>query len=149
MTKQVEEIKPNDLTSHGNSERDNHAGAMKDNIKCLGSNDLSLSIPADRAIAAKDQHKNFEVKFTDRNNDDLDEFAITEIDPLYDEEDMEGGSHGVNPTLKITSTPSPKEIHPDRYVSWESLGSGRTVGDRVVRTFEDITLTDTSRYVLS
>lgn len=82
-------------------------------------------------------------------NDDKDEFAetIVQSPPVErcEEEDEEGCIVNDGVHVQFSSTPSPKAINAERYVFWESLGCA----DRVVRTYEDITLTDTSRYVLS
>ena len=85
----------------------------------------------------------------DHSNDELDEFASTSLHPLNAAEGVQSKLKRENTHVKFTCTPSPKAINADRYVYWESLGSTRAVGDRVIRTYEDITLTDTSRYVLS
>ena len=61
----------------------------------------------------------------------------------------EEGEGAVPLHTRFSTAESPRALNADRFVVWESLGFNRASGDRIVRTFEDVTLTDTSRYVLS
>ena len=51
--------------------------------------------------------------------------------------------------VHYSSVSPPTTVTADRYVFWESIGNTNGTGERVIRTYEDVTLTDTSRYVLS
>lgn len=51
--------------------------------------------------------------------------------------------------IHYSSVSPPTTVTADRYVFWESIGNTNGTGERVIRTYEDVTLTDTSRYVLS
>lgn len=85
--------------------------------------------------------------------DEPDEFADIVIHSMTDnEEDFSvsanesgEGTREVN----FSSASTPKCNTAERYVFWESIGLAPSGGERFVRTYEDVTLTDTSRYVLS
>ena len=67
------------------------------------------------------------------------------------EQDGSNGNSNGNGSGKVHySSVSPSTtVTADRYVFWESIGNTNGTGERVIRTYEDVTLTDTSRYVLS
>ena len=93
----------------------------------------------------------------DDNFFESDEFAQTVLhsinnnDDTADDEDRTSGREQDGRSGKVHySAVSPQNtVTADRYVFWESIGHTNGTGERVIRTYEDVTLTDTSRYVLS
>lgn len=65
------------------------------------------------------------------------------------EQDGSNGNGIRSGKVHYSSVSPPTTVTADRYVFWESIGNTNGTGERVIRTYEDVTLTDTSRYVLS
>lgn len=65
------------------------------------------------------------------------------------EQDGSSGNSIRSGKVHYSSVSPPTTVTADRYVFWESIGNTNGTGERVIRTYEDVTLTDTSRYVLS
>ena len=111
-------------------------------------------------MRANNQNQYLDEKCQDNCNDELDEFASTVVNDIIDGEVVEDqndndateerprASNVASNVHTATTTPSPRVINANR-LYWESLDGGRNNSDRAGRTYEDITLTDTSRYVIS
>lgn len=93
--------------------------------------------------------------YSEEECNERDEFADTIVHSISDNDvdEVVSGSAEEKSTLEslvqFTSVSPPKAVTAERYVFWESIGDTRGSGERVVRTYEDVTLTDTSRYVIS
>lgn len=93
--------------------------------------------------------------YSDEECNEPDEFAETVVHSITEDDgDEVVGASGEEKSnleafVQFTSLSPPKALTAERYVFWESIGDTRGSGERVVRTYEDVTLTDTSRYVLS
>ena len=93
--------------------------------------------------------------YSEEECNERDEFADTIVHSISDNDvdEVVSGSAEEKNTLEslvqFTSVSPPKAVTAERYVFWESIGDTRGSGERVVRTYEDVTLTDTSRYVIS
>lgn len=104
-------------------------------------------------------HKNQESRSvcTDDKYFESDEFARTVLHSINTSDDAaEAEDHtdrrkqdGKSGEMHYSSVSPPNTVTADRYVFWESVGHTNGTGERFIRTYEDVTLTDTSRYVIS